>query len=429
MKLLSFKYIFIVSAVIAAFSEDLLRRILPGNPIWPLILKTVFLFLHVLTSHMTFLPRKYFGLFKFWFVSMSIILFLYVFFLDSLIRILISFNALIFIPALCLIAVFKLNYVERLELNRLFFIFAMIAAIFALYTYSSGAYETLGHLFGPSDETVGFRYFEGSRFYFNAGWFFGAERLAWMSAVGISVGFYFIYQQKSLINQIFLLFCTIVLLFSAFTTARATGFVMCALIFLICSAKIFIKKPVWFYIVILIALSIYIFVEEFKSPLDQFTGTRHSFYIEHISTLSSRLNFHIENIKRGIILGGILGLGPLPQGLQYFLPTQLSSYMYPTEGLISHSIAQFGFFSIFHIGFNFWLIYLAFWGLLHYSDCRFPIAVLLLFLKLWLLKASQMETDTFAQFTLYFISTPLIISVIRDRSYKKRIMKTPYVNS
>lgn len=419
MKLYFNKFLFIGCAIFIVFIEDLLRRIMPGNQIWLVLMKTYFLMFAFIVNGIYFNLPKYMNVIKYWFIVFTLILFFYIFFHGGLVRFFISFHSLIVIPLLCLLLMYRLSKEQNFAIYKFVLLSAFIAALVALYTYLSGLYTSVDSWLGPTTETAGFRIFDETKIYFNAGWFYGAERLAWICAIAISIGFVFINCYKGTSLRFFIYLCILILFAASVSTFRTTGMLLCLVIVLVNSFKILIKRRGYLFALMLLLFLGLILFDNASISLDHF-NPKYLFYVEHISTFFQRVSIQVDNINRGMQYGGFFGLGPMPQGLQYFSAFGYTKHVFHTEGLISHSIAQYGFFSLFHIGFHFFLIYLGILGIFFYDDWKFSIALLLVISRIWLLKASQMETDTFAQFTLYVIVASYLFHIMSDH---KRIIK------
>lgn len=404
---------FFIAILVFVTIEDLIRRISTDIPASILIIKTILLFIIAIIFNI----KTYLNNLKS-FIAFVIFLFIFITLpniesTSDLLRIVIWFNAVIIMPLLIIIILIQLDYNDFIKIFKAIFIVSILASLFAIINYFSGTfmnYETLG---GPV--SGGFRFYQGQKLYFNSGWFYGAERLSWLCAIGLTTSFILMAPHKKFVKQFPYLIVILFFIFTSFTAARVTGFLLTIFIFVSSILLLWGKKKKWLPLMTIIILAFVFFTNEITSVFTQ--SERFNFIIEHSSSLNERGSFHLMNIKTALEYAGLFGLGPLPQGLQYLDKSYFLSLQHiQSEGLISLSILQFGIFSIIHISFNAIFILLALRAIIRYNDYKFFLGILLLALKIWVIKASQMETDTFAQFYLFTASTPLIKSYFEEKT-------------
>lgn len=407
--------IFFIIIIFVSF-EDFIRRIFRDIPASIMVLKTFFLFIVTFYYKIAITPSNY----KDFLIRVTFLLLLIVIpnitsEVDFL-RAMVWFNAVIIIPILITSIMIKIGDDNAIKIFKGIFIITVFAGIFAAYNYLSGKFTNIEDLGGPV--VGGYRFFEGQRLYFNPGWFFGAERLSWFCAIGISAGFVQIINLRKSKNQIIYMFLILFLLFVSYSTGRVTGFLMATFVFLTSILVISLKSKKWLPLITITTVLLVFYYQDIFHYLRQ--DVRVSFIIEHSSSVNERGISYLDNIKNTLTYAGLTGVGPLPQGLQYLnLKTYESFYFIQSEGLLPFSLLQFGVLSIIHLIFNSLFILLALRAILKYDDYKIILGLLLLALKIWNIKASQIETDTFAQFFLYIMIAPLIKYYFEEMKHPK----------
>lgn len=401
--------------IIIATSEDFFRRLIPVIPSTIVFLKTSLLLLFIVINQK--IIYKYSNkLFRIWSILLFVILLPHLLTLEGIFRSVIWLHAIVFLPILIVLSFITLDDVWQKKVFKVVSIVALLCGIFAFYTYSTGAYAIKGAIWGPLSGS--YKFYEGQRVYFNAGWFFGAERLTWVMAIGVASVSILIKNKKKFINQIPFFLTILFFLFISFTTTRLTGFLLTIAMLIIISIKVILRNKIWLIIFSLIFIIAFANIDVILKLIS--SDSRALFVIDYSGTADEKGLFHLTNVSNAIKYSTLLGYGPIPQGIQYIDTAVNIIYFIHTEGLISHSIVQFGILSVIHITFNFIFFLLALRAIFKYDDYKFILGVLLLILKIWIVKASQMESDLFAQFMLYLMITPLIKSYLIE---KKHIME------
>jgi hypothetical protein len=390
--------------------EDPVRRLLGGGSVWVLGLKCAPLLLACLFSvreeSRTNLRTCLLVL-----LVLTVPLVPHLLLLDDLSRAALWIFGAVAVPALCIGAVARLSGSDCECLGRALRNCAIVLSVTVLWAEVTGDYKVYGTLVGPSLEGKGFRMYEGERLYFNSGVLMSAERLAWVCLLGIgwcgagaavARGW-----RRSL-----LVAASVLLWIAAGLTSRATGFLLCSAAL----ATVFAMLGGRLISVGALALSILLSLGVTAGLLDAVPGLRDgvSYYGFRAEESRERTETHgraILDSARGVSL---FGAGPLPQGAQY-----LSGYLdwlpnYNTEGLLSHSIFQFGVLAPLHLFFHAWIGFRLVHFIRRKDRALAMLAVCGILSRAWLLKASQMETDTLAQVFAFLTISPLLL-LPRDR--------------